>query len=68
MPWFEKSTQDFPGDGRLARSAVGLLVANERCAQARLVHEGLAAERPEALDLMTTAAEVMACEERQAAD
>lgn len=68
VPWFEKSTQDFPGDGRLARSAVGLLVANERCAQARLVHEGLAAERPEAVDLMTTAAEVMACEERQAAD
>ena len=68
VPWFEQSVLDFPGDGRLVRSAVGLLVAKERCAQARLVHQGLAAERPEAVDLVTTAAAVMACEERQAAD
>ena len=63
-PWFEEAVLDYPGDRRLARSAVSVLVAQDRCAEARLVHQGLAAERPEAVDLVTTAAAVMACEER----
>jgi membrane associated rhomboid family serine protease len=64
VPWFEEAVLDYPGDRRLARSAVSVLVANERCAEARLVHQGLAAERPEAVDLVTTAAAVLACEDR----
>lgn len=64
VPWFEEAVLDYPGDRRLARSAVSVLVANDRCAEARLVHQGLAAERPEAVDLVTTAAAVLACEDR----
>ncbi|MFT5583345.1 MAG: membrane associated rhomboid family serine protease [Cognaticolwellia sp.] len=68
VPWFEESVLDYPGDRRLARSAVSVLVAQERCAEARMVHQGLAADRPEAVDLVTTAAAVLACEERQGSD
>lgn len=66
-PWFQEAVLDYPEDRRLARSAVRVLVAQERCAEARLVHQGLAQARPEAVDLVTTAAAVLACEERQAA-
>ncbi|MCP4810165.1 MAG: rhomboid family intramembrane serine protease [Proteobacteria bacterium] len=62
-PWFWRWLEDYPSDRSIQQDGVLYLAAVGDCAGARLFHEGLAANRPDAVELVSTAGAVLSCEQ-----
>jgi rhomboid protease GluP len=62
-PWFADWMLDYPGDRSLQTAGIHVLAESGRCGEARFFHESFAAARPNVAETVTTAGDVLACEQ-----
>ena len=65
-PWFADWLLDYPGDRGLQTAGIHVLAEQGRCGEARFFHESFAMARPNVAETVTTAGDVLGCEQASA--